>query len=111
MVTGAERSYGRRWLDAARHPARRDGAVLWALLVLPWVGRWPGRRHHHLDTGGWALVLTVSLGLPTLWVTWATFRDARRSGAAGAAWAWRGSRTSWPPRSARSGQPRPPCAA
>jgi hypothetical protein len=82
-VTGTRRSYGRRWLDAARHPARRDGAVLWALLVLPWVvGLVLVRRHHHLDTGGWALVLTVSLGLPTFWVTWATFRDARRSGAA-----------------------------
>ena len=82
-MTGIRRSYGRRWLDAARHPARRDGAVLWALLVLPWVvGLVLTRRHHHLDAGGWTVVLTVSLGLPTLWVTWATFRDARRSGAA-----------------------------
>ena len=28
------------------------------------------------------MVLTVSLGLPTLWVAWAAFRDARRAGAA-----------------------------
>jgi hypothetical protein len=28
------------------------------------------------------VVLTVSLGLPALWVAWAGFRDARRSGAA-----------------------------
>ncbi len=83
VVAGTRRSYGRRWLDAVRHPARRDGAVLWALLALPWVaGLVLTRRHHHLDAGGWAVVLTVSLGLPTLWVTWATFRDARRSGAA-----------------------------
>jgi hypothetical protein len=83
IVAGTRRSYGRRWLDAARHPARRDGAVLWALLVLPWVaGLALTRRHHHLDTGGWAVVLTVSLGLPPLWVTWASFRDARRAGAA-----------------------------
>jgi hypothetical protein len=82
-VTGTRRSYGRHWLDAARHPARRDGAVLWALLALPWVGGLVlTRRHHHLDAGGWTLILTVSLGLPTLWVAWATFRDARRSGAA-----------------------------
>ena len=57
--------------------------MLWALLVLPWVaGLALTRRHHHLDAGGWTVVLTVSLSLPTLWVTWATFRDARRSGAA-----------------------------
>ena len=82
-MTGTRRSYGRHLLDAARHPARRDGAILWALLALPWVGGLVlTRRHHHLDAGGWTLVLTVSLGLPTLWVAWATFRDARRSGAA-----------------------------
>ncbi len=82
-VNGTRRSYGRRWLDAARHPARRDGAMLWALLVLPWVVALVlVRRHHHLDVGGWTLVLTASVGLPTLWVAWAAFRDARRSGAA-----------------------------
>jgi hypothetical protein len=84
LVNGTRRSYGRRWLDAARHPARRDGALLWALLVLPWVVAlvWV-RRHHHLDVGGWTLVLTASVGLPTLWVAWAAFRDSRRSAAAG----------------------------
>jgi len=83
VVAGIRRSYGRRWLDVARHPARRDGAVLWALLVLPWVvGLVLTRRHHHLDAGGWTVVLAVSLGLPTLWVAWAAFRDARRSGSA-----------------------------
>ena len=57
--------------------------VLWALLVLPWVAALVlVRRHHHLDVGGWTLVLTTSVGLPTLWVTWAAFRDSRRSGAA-----------------------------
>ena len=57
--------------------------MLCALLVLPWVaGLALTLRHHHLDVGAWAVVLTVSLGLPTLWVTWATFRDARRAGAA-----------------------------
>jgi NACHT domain len=82
-VNGTRRSYGRRWLDAARHPARRDGAILWALLMLPWVVALVlVRRHHHLDIGGWTLVLTASVGLPTLWVTWAAFRDTRRSGAA-----------------------------
>ena len=83
-VNGTRRSYGRRWLDAARHPARRDGALLWTLLVLPWVVALVlVRRHHHLDVGGWTFVLTASVGLPTLWVTWAAFRDSRRSAAAG----------------------------
>jgi hypothetical protein len=81
-VAGIRCSYGRRWLDAARHPARRDGAVLWALLVLPWIVGLVLTRRHHLDAGGWTVVLTVSLGLPTLWVAWAAFRDARRSGSA-----------------------------
>ena len=56
--------------------------MLWALLALPWVAGLLLARRHHLDAGSWAVVLTVSLGLPTLWVTWATFRDARRAGAA-----------------------------
>ena len=82
-MNGTRRSYGRRWLDAARHPARRDGALLWALLVLPWVVALVlVRRHHHLDVGGWTLVLTASVGFPTLWVTWVAFRDSRRSAAA-----------------------------
>lgn len=56
--------------------------VLWMLLVLPWVTGLVLARRHHLGAGGWGVVLTVSLSLPTLWVTWAPFRDARRAGAA-----------------------------
>jgi hypothetical protein len=36
-----------RWLDAALHPARRDGVIAAALLVLPWLL-------------GWALALTIT---------------------------------------------------
>jgi len=82
VLAGIRRSYGRRWLDAARHPARRDGVVLWVLLVLPWVTGLVLTRRHHLDASGWGVVLTASLALPTLWVTWAAFRDGRQSGAA-----------------------------
>jgi len=63
-----------------RHPARRDGAVLWALLLLPWVVALilVRSRHHHLDVGAITIVFAVSLGLPTLWATWAALRVAQR---------------------------------
>jgi hypothetical protein len=80
-VNGAKRVARRRWLDAAGHPTRRDGAVLWALLLLPWVVVVIlVRRHHHLDSGAFGIAAAFSVGLPTLWVTWAAYRDARRSG-------------------------------
>ena len=81
IVNGAKPSVWRRWLDAARHPTRRDGAVLWALLLLPWVvALIQVRRHHHLDSGAVGIAVGLSVGLPTLWVTWAAYRDTRRSG-------------------------------
>jgi NACHT domain len=56
--------------------------VLWALLLLPWVvALILVRRHHHLDGGAVGIVAGFSVGLPTLWVTWAAYRDARRSAA------------------------------
>jgi NACHT domain len=80
VVNGAKRAARRRWLDAARHPTRRDGAVLWALLLLPWVVALVlVRGHHHLDSGAVGIVAAFCVGLPTLWVTWAAYRDARRS--------------------------------
>ena len=68
-------------MNAARHPTWRDGAVLWALLLLPWVVAVVlVRRHHHLDVAAVTVVFTVSIGLPTLWVAWAAYRGSRRSG-------------------------------
>ena len=76
-----------RWLDTARHPTRRDGAVLWALLLLPWVAGlvlvvW--HPYHHVDVGTVVAVIfglaAVSLGLATLWVTWAGYRVAKAAG-------------------------------
>ena len=50
-----------------------------ALLLLPWVvALVAARRHHHLDVG---TVAAVSIGLATLWVAWATFRDPKRPAA------------------------------
>jgi hypothetical protein len=82
-VDGAKRFSLRRWLSVARHPTRRDGVIATALLVLPWVVVLVlVRRHHHLNIGGWTLVLTASVGLPTLWVAWVAVRNASRPGPA-----------------------------
>lgn len=54
--------------------------MLWALLLLPWaVALILVRRHHHLDSGAVSIAAAFCVGLPTLWVTWAAYRDARRS--------------------------------
>jgi hypothetical protein len=79
MVNRAKRP-DRRHLIAAAHPKRRDGAIALALFVLPWVAAVIlVRRHHHLDGGTVGILVAVSLGLPTLWLTWAAFRGPRRA--------------------------------
>ena len=35
--------------------------------------------HHHLDEAAVAVLVTAAVGLPVAWLTWAIFRDARRS--------------------------------
>jgi len=76
--------WGKRWLDTARHPMRRDRAILVILAALPWaIALDLMHRHHHLDAVGWTAVLTASLGLLTFWATYATFRDGKRSSADG----------------------------
>jgi hypothetical protein len=37
------------------------------------------RRYHHLDVATVTLLATVAVGLPVTWLTWAGYRDARRS--------------------------------
>ena len=84
IVNGSKRPARRRWLDAASHPTRRDGALLWALLLLPWVvALILVRRHHHLDSGAVGILAAVSIGMPTLWVTWAAYRVRRADVLAG----------------------------
>jgi len=83
----ARRLDKRRWLDAARHPARKDGAIAAALIALPWVIAlilwllWP--RRHHLDAGTAAAVIfgfaAVSVGLPVVWLAWVPVRNAGRT--------------------------------
>ena len=50
-----------------------------ALLLLPGVVALVlVRCHHHLDVAVVAILFAVSLGLPSLWVMWATYRGPRR---------------------------------
>ena len=68
---------------------QRDGAALWAWLLLPWVVAliwwllWRRHHHQHVDVGIVVAVIfglaAVSIGLATLWVTWAALRFAQRS--------------------------------
>jgi hypothetical protein len=73
----------RHLLAAMRHPVRRDGVIALVLFLLPWAALIPVRRHH-LDVGTMAAVIfglvAVSIGLATLWLTWAAYRGPRRSG-------------------------------
>ena len=82
MVNRAKRPDRRHLLDAARHPARRDGVIALTLFLLPWVALLLVRRHH-LDAGAIVAVISavaaVSIGLSTLWLTWAALREVRRS--------------------------------
>src|SRR5689334_15129934 len=80
VMSGARHLNRRRWLAGNRHPTRRDGAVAFGLLLLPWVGALMlARRHHHLDVGAVTVLVSLSLGLPVIWLAWATYREAIRS--------------------------------
>lgn len=81
MVNRMKRSDRRHLLAVALHSTRRDGAAAIALLVLPWVvALILAARHHLLGGGTVAILVAVSLGLPTLWVTWTAYRGPRRAG-------------------------------
>jgi hypothetical protein len=74
----AKRPDGRHLLNTARYPMRRDGVVLWALLLLPWaVALILERRHHHIDVA--TVIIPVSFGLASAWLGWLAFRGPRRS--------------------------------
>ena len=52
-------------------------------LVLPWaVALVLVLSHYHLNSAAVTLLFTVSFGWPVAWLTWASYRDAKGSGAA-----------------------------
>ena len=73
---GAERPTVRRWLSAARHPTRRDGVIAATILAVPWALAWALAPRHHLDASLVTILVAVTIPLATLWLTWATFRNA-----------------------------------
>src|SRR5262249_34411397 len=51
-VSTAKRPDRRGWLSSARHPARRDGIMALAFVLLPWLlALGLERRERHLDGG------------------------------------------------------------
>lgn len=82
IVSTAKRPNGRHWLSSLHHPARRDGAMALTFFLLPAVIALAlERRDHHLDGGTVASLVSVSLGMPVLWLTWAVYRESRRADA------------------------------
>jgi hypothetical protein len=55
-----------------------------AFFLLPLILALALARHDdHLDGGVVAILISVALGMPVLWLTWATYRESRRSGGGG----------------------------
>jgi Tetratricopeptide repeat len=79
IVSNAKRLDWRHWLAAARHPARKDGAIAVVLLVLPWVIALALERRHHLDAAAVAVLVPVSIPLAALWLAWVPVRNATSS--------------------------------
>ena len=80
MVTNPKFRLGGNWLDVVRRRKRRDGVVAIAFFLMPGAAALLlANRHHHLDVGTVTVLVSVSLGLPVLWLTWATYRDAGSS--------------------------------
>ena len=84
-VNSAERQGWRHWLGAAHHPARKDGAIAAAVLVLPWVVALALELLHYLNATAITILASASIGLPAVWLAWVPIRNANRSGTAGSA--------------------------
>lgn len=66
------------WLSAARHPARNDGVIAVAILVLPWPLAWALAPRDRLDGTEVAILVAATIPLATLWLGWAALRNASR---------------------------------
>lgn len=78
MVGGAKRGGGRgprKW--PVRHPTRRDGLIAVATLLLPGVIA-TGLYLRHVDIAGVTVWVAIALGLPVIWLAWATYRESRQ---------------------------------
>jgi hypothetical protein len=69
----------RQWLAATRHPARKDGAIAVALIVLPWVIALALELLHHLGATAVTILASVSVGLPAVWLAWVPVRNTSRT--------------------------------
>ncbi len=75
----ARRLDWRQWLAATRHPARKDGAIAVALIVLPWVITLALEPHHHLGATAVTILASVSIPLAAVWLAWVPVRNASRT--------------------------------
>lgn len=82
MVSAAKRPNGRQQGWSLRHPTRRDGAIAIASLLLP--GTYALVLHsNHAGIGIVTLWVAVALGLPVIWLGWATYRQTSRAARGG----------------------------
>jgi hypothetical protein len=78
IMGGARGRGGRLWFASGHHPTRRDGALALVLFFLPaTAGLVLAGVQHHLGDTTVTVLVSVALGLPVLWLTWATYRESR----------------------------------
>jgi hypothetical protein len=76
-VSGAKRHEGRNRKRRLHHPTRRDGIIALASLLLPGaIALILSRRHSDVTTV--TVWIALAMGLPVIWLAWATYRESRR---------------------------------
>ena len=82
-MTNTKRSGRLHRSASSRHPSRRDGLIALGLFLVPAVvllALTLAGRHDLLSATTVTILVSLGLGLPVLWLTWAMYRDSRRSG-------------------------------
>jgi NACHT domain len=82
VVDGGKRVGKRNQGRLIRHPTRRDGIIALATLVLPGAVAIDLYRHR-ADIGVVTIWAAIAMGLPLIWLAWATYRESRASDSAG----------------------------